>query len=1014
MNVFNFKQKNAVASKLPFRIGLLYLLTGLIWLIFTYIVKLLLGEDTLKFFLVNIPKGLIFIFVTSLLFYFLLKKFFISVNESTLKILSKDNEYKTLTENLEYSVIRQDLDCRYLYINKAAWETLKSLLVIQKADEIIGLTPEEAFKNPEHAKIVRKEINYVISIGKVFKQKTKSGDKHISYSIIPEIDGTGKIVSVISLITDETEMMENMLKLEESEKFNRYLLNQSSIIFFVTDLVNPENFYINDSIKNLLGYSDEDVKEKGYALILQILHPDDLEKFTENTNYVINYLKDNEVFEYDYRMRHKNGASYVLHVNFRIYQRNEQGNAVKLMGTAVDITKLKHTEEILVAKTSYLNAIIDASPLSIFDLDNNGRIKSVWNRASEKMFGWRSEDVVGRELPIVPIERYNEFRENLDISLSNNFINGKEQIRKRIDGSDINIRIHSRPVAGKNGDVETILAFNEDITLEKKLQGINQKNEEYLNLLYETGLVANNTYNTKELFLKCFNSLFKMIDVNCIMISSITDDGDFIKCDAINFNGNDVNPSELPLLKIKKDGGGIQSKVIMTGKSLVINNETEKEKNKNINSTFVDYNGNICSLEDGIESEVPKSSIFIPLKIQDKVIGVLQLQSFKTDNYNENDILKIEPFAFILASGINKTKLYSKLQEELNNKIAALEQVRKFSIGIEQSPNSIIITNNKYEIEYVNPYFTELTGYSSDEVMGKNPNILQSGQTKFDVYQSLWDTLDMKKIWNGEFLNRKKNGELYWEAASIGPIMDSSGNVTHFIAIKQDITEKKKQDKELKDSLEEKEIMLKEIHHRVKNNLQVISSLLNMQIGQYEHPEAIEAVNSSRNRVKAMALVHESLYKSKNIGKTSLKDYILMLANNIYSTYGITFERVNLKIETDDTEFTLDTIIPLGLILNEAISNSLKHGFNDNRNGEIVITLSKVVNDITKPEYFIISIKDNGIGLPHGFEPANCNSLGITLLTSLAAQLDGEFEMKNHSGTEVIIVFKELKYKERV
>jgi PAS domain S-box-containing protein len=301
------------------------------------------------------------------------------------------------------------------------------------------------------------------------------------------------------------------------------------------------------------------------------------------------------------------------------------------------------------------------------------------------------------------------------------------------------------------------------------------------------------------------------------------------------------------------------------------------------------------------------------------VYGVLQLQSFRKGVFSDSDLHKLEPFAVLFTLAMQRAKLNNKIQTEFSEKVAAFEQVRKFSKGIEQSPNSIVITNSKYEIEYVNPFFTELTGYTADEVIGRNPGILKSGQTKDEVYEDLWNTLDKEETWHGEFLNMKKNGELYWESASIGPITDNEGKVTHYIAIKQDITEKKKKDKELKDSLEEKEVMLKEIHHRVKNNLQVISSLLNMQVEQYEHPEAIDAINSSRNRVKAMALVHENLYQSSSIGKTSLKEYLIMLAKNIYSSYGVTFERVKFVCETNGIEFGLDTIIPLGLMLNEGI-----------------------------------------------------------------------------------------------
>lgn len=1011
----NIKQQNPDPAKHSRKVSLLYLLFGAVWIVATDLIKTSLGLSSVNHLFLEIIKGLLFVFATSLLFYFIIKKYFKAANDSNLKLTDKENEYKTLAENLEFCVLRHNTECRYEYLNRSAWEMLKELMAVKSPEEMIGLTPEEAYIDPQIAKTVREGNEYVISTGKILRDKLHYGFRYISYSKIPERSSSGKIISVITLISDETEMMESLIKLKESEKFNRYLLSQSNLIFFVIDLYEPAETYINDTFSKILGYSNEEIKKQGLDFIRKIIHPDDSAKYAEYTETAVNNLKDNEIAEYDYRMRSSAGEYLWFKGNFQVYQRSSSGKAVKLLGTALDITKLKHTEEELIGKTNYLNAIIEASPISIFDLDSNGLVKSVWNRVSEKMFGWKSEEAIGKVLPIVPEERMHEFRENMAINLSQNYIDGKEHLRKKKDGSDIYIRIYSRPVVGNSGSVETILAYNEDITLEKKLLETKQKSDEYLKVLYEASLSANKSIDTQELYRVCFDYIHKVLDVDGILVALVTDDGEYFMYDAVWVHGEYIDTGNIPRIKLDPAGNGPLTQTIIEGRAQIVSNLEERVKESK-NKFFVDTDGNLYDEKGEIEN-LSKAAIMIPLKHSEKVIGVLQVQNYKAGIFREEDMLKLEPFAFIFASAIQRANLYKKLQNELDEKEAALEQVRKFSKGIEQSPNSIVITNNQYEIEYVNPYFTELTGYRAEEVMGKNPGILQSGHTEPEVYKNLRDTLEKNETWHGEFLNRKKNGELYWEAASIGPIMDSMGNATHYIAIKQDITEKKKQDKELNDSLAEKEIMLKEIHHRVKNNLQVISSLLNMQVEQYEHPEAIDAINSSRNRVKAMALVHENLYQSKNIGKTELREYILMLAKNIYSSYGITFERVGLKIETNEAEFALDTIIPLGLILNEALSNSLKHAFPNNSKGEIAVTLTPVtdgINNTQKPEYYSISIKDNGKGLPAGFNPMKSNSLGMTLLTSLAAQLDGKVQIKNEVGTEIIITFKELKYKKRV
>ncbi|NOS85734.1 MAG: PAS domain S-box protein [Ignavibacteria bacterium] len=990
-----------------------------IWIVVSDLIGKLNHDNSSDDFLLDVLKGLLFVIITSVLLYFLLAKYFTALQEKNREIYSNEEKYRTLAENLEFSVMRNDKECRYLYINKAAWELFDGMLLVKSIDEVTGLSPEQIYKDPEISKIVREGIEYVISTGKTLTKNLQYADKYVTYSKIPEFNNDGEIISVMTLIADETEVMKNLLKLEESEKFNSHLVNSSHVVVYVYDLKNKNQVYANKALERILGYTLEDIQDPKINILRDLMHPDDVQNMVKYVQTEVMQLKDGEVAEFEYRMKHKEGHYCWFKSHDCIFRRDENGFPLEILGSAIDITDFKITQKELHSKSEYLKLIIEASPMSIFDLDTKGRIKSIWNKASVEIFGWKADEVYGKELPIVPEERKHKFIENINTNISKHYIDGKEYLRKRKDGSDIHIRVYSRPIIDKEGNVEAILAYNEDITKEKKLDKTIHNTEEYLRMLYEASMEANNTVNTGEIYKKCFGYIEKILDVTGITISLVTDDNKHIKYDAVRIDGEDVDTSHIPLIKLKPDGQGPITRTIHTGKPIIIS-DLEACVKFSSNNFFIDTDGKLCDMDDKIEN-VSRAAIMIPLKYEDRVTGVLQVQSYKTDFFTYEDLHKLEPFAFIIASAMQRARLYGKIQSEFIEKSAAFEQIRKFSKGIEQSPNSIVITNSKYEIEYVNPYFTELTGYSADEVMGKNPRILQSGQTKQEVYEDLWKTLEKGETWHGEFLNLKKNGELYWEAAAIGPITDAEGNCTHYIAIKQDITEKKKQDKALKDSLDEKEIMLKEIHHRVKNNLQVISSLLNLQAAQYEHPEAIEAINSSHNRVRAMALVHESLYQSRKIGKTPLKEYIHMLAKQIYSSYGVSFDRVSFHCETNGIEFGLDTIIPLGLILNEGISNSLKHAFPGNTPGEIRIDLALTGNNQiygTQEEDiaagFRLIIKDNGKGLPEGFNAAKSNSLGMTLLSSLAAQLDGEAVMKNKVGTEIVINFKELKYKSRV
>lgn len=255
------------------------------------------------------------------------------------------------------------------------------------------------------------------------------------------------------------------------------------------------------------------------------------------------------------------------------------------------------------------------------------------------------------------------------------------------------------------------------------------------------------------------------------------------------------------------------------------------------------------------------------------------------------------------------------------------EQINKLSRAVEQSPVTVAITDTKGDIEYVNPKFTQLTGYSLEEAIGQNARILKSGTQGPEVYKELWETITSGDVWYGEFHNKKKNGDLYWENASISPIRDSNGAITHFVAVKEDITERKKKDEQIKASLKEKEILLKEVHHRVKNNLQVISSLLNLQLGQIQDERTINLLKESQGRVRAMSLIHEELYQNDDLAKIDFAEYTRTLVSRLSKTYCTYPVLINVTLNIDEISLGIDAAIPCGLIINELFTNSLKYAF---------------------------------------------------------------------------------------
>jgi two-component sensor histidine kinase len=219
--------------------------------------------------------------------------------------------------------------------------------------------------------------------------------------------------------------------------------------------------------------------------------------------------------------------------------------------------------------------------------------------------------------------------------------------------------------------------------------------------------------------------------------------------------------------------------------------------------------------------------------------------------------------------------------------------------------------------------------------------------------------------------------------------------------------ERKKAEKEIKASLEQKELLLREIHHRVKNNLQIISSLLNLQSLHITDEKILDHFKDTQNRIKSISLVHEKLYQSEDIAQIDILNYIQHLVDDLVRNYGR--QDIHISLDVESIQVDTDTAIPCGLIINELISNSIKHAFPDNKGGEIQISLKK-----SPSGEFELIISDNGVGISPELDLRKLDTLGLELVHSLVNQLDGTINIQRSPGTSVTIKFKAMEYTNRI
>ena len=300
-----------------------------------------------------------------------------------------------------------------------------------------------------------------------------------------------------------------------------------------------------------------------------------------------------------------------------------------------------------------------------------------------------------------------------------------------------------------------------------------------------------------------------------------------------------------------------------------------------------------------------------------------------------------------------------------------------------------------------NSAFSRMLGYSKDEI---------SSLTFQELTPTKWHAMEAKMIdekilahgysdvYEKEYI--RKDGTVFPVELRAFLASAEQDNPAHLWAIVTDISTRKEAEKKLKESLNEKEVLLKEIHHRVKNNMQIISSLLYLQSENTKSAEVKSLLNDSRNRVRSMALIHEKLYRSDDLAMIDFGDYVQVLTQQIIQSYHDVAKRVHLHTQADDIFLPVDAAIPCGLIINELITNCLKHAFpKDHKDGEIHI----VIKEHNSSSISIV-IRDNGIGLPTG--AGSVDTLGIRLINNLASQLDASCQSHSDNGTIWEIKFK--------
>jgi PAS domain S-box-containing protein len=383
----------------------------------------------------------------------------------------------------------------------------------------------------------------------------------------------------------------------------------------------------------------------------------------------------------------------------------------------------------------------------------------------------------------------------------------------------------------------------------------------------------------------------------------------------------------------------------------------------------------------------------VPLILNNRAIGVMVVQSYTEGIRFSNEEMEILQFVSTqVAMVIERKRAEAELKElsQLNGEVIS---------GVN---TGIIVYDREGRHQLWNQYMVEMTGLPQEYVLG------QSALEIFPLFRRANLMQVLEQAMTGEITaipdleyTVPPTGKSGWLGGYCGPHRNAKGEVTGVIAVINDISERKKADDALHSALIEKEVLLREIHHRVKNNLQVMSSLMSLQADTVDNEDVRQSFREMQTRVQTMALIHEELYQAKNLSRVNLAEYIGKLAAGLSQSFLLN-PRVELEVDVEEAFLGVDTAIPCGLIVNELVTNAFKYAFPDNQPGKVLISLRSNADGV-----YNLTVNDNGVGLPSGLDVYQTETLGMQLITILAAQLGGKLDVELNGGTCFHIQFSD-------
>ena len=875
--------------------------------------------------------------------------------------------------------------------------------------------------------------------------------------------------TVIAIIKDTSEKKRLHDNLQLSERRYQELTNISPVGIFRTD-AEGKTTYVNPKWCEISALSFEDALDYGW---LNAVHPEDREKLIDGWKKSVKSLSDSMI---DYRFI-RNDGSIAWVMGKAVPESNLSGKITGYIGTIIDITKRKQAEEKLLREQILLRTLLDNIPDGIY-VKNKSCKKIMANLADIKNMGLKNEsDVIDKtDFDLFPKETAERFfLDDQTVLKTGKPLINKEEFLIDPDGNKKWLQTSKIPLYDGNGEISGLVGIGHDITEKKNVEDALKKNEYLLKVAQRVAGLGHYTLDVSSGKWESSEILDEIFGINRTFLKDIEGWLRIVHPDhrermRIYFSNEVIGKhkrfdNEYQIIRVA-DGevrwvhgiGELEFddnnpiKMIGTIQDITGRKETEKELRESEERFRSLYENSTV----GIYRTTPDGKILLANPTLVKILGFnsfdelakvnLSKQGFETTDERIRFIERVEKEGEIkglefkwknkdgntlyiresakAVRDINgKTLYYDGTIEDITEHKRAEKNVIIMSKAIIQSPVSIIITDAEGIIEYVNPMFTKVTGYSAEEVIGGDPGILNSGYHSKEFYANLWNTILSGKDFSCEMYNKKKNGELFWENVIISSIVDEKGNITHFVAVKEDITEKKNTIQELivaKEKAEEmnrlKSNFLANMSHELRTPLVGIigySEFLCKDLTDPGLKEMSEAIyDSSKKLTETLNLILDlSKIESDKLELIPEKFEMITASLEIVNSFKEFANKkgVYLKSEFESPKlFANLDIRAFRSILSNLVNNAIKF----TNTGGVTVNLSP--DKVNGKDFVVIKVIDTGIGISkenhnHVFEDFRQVSegldrnfqgsgLGLSITKKFVEKLNGTINIYSELG----------------